>query len=72
MAAQCCHIGQPVKIDGEQNSALRIGMGARIIADSQHDATHLETELRQVRVVLDKTTLCIERLISCFDRRGVP
>ncbi|SHM20201.1 pyridoxal phosphate-dependent decarboxylase family protein [Vreelandella subglaciescola] len=59
LAAQCCHIGQPVKIDGKRTSALRISMGARIIADGQHNTNHLEEELRQVRTVLEKITLCL-------------
>lgn len=61
LAAQCCHIGQPVKIDGKRTSALRISMGARIIADGQHDANHLAEELHQVRTVLEKITLCLQR-----------
>lgn len=63
LAARCCHIGQPVKIDGKRTSALRISMGARIIADGQHDTNHLEEELRQVRTVLDKLTLCVEHMM---------
>lgn len=59
LAAQCCHIGQPVKIDGKRTSALRISMGARIIADGPDNPDHLAEELRQVRTVLDKITLCV-------------
>jgi hypothetical protein len=66
LAAQCCHIGQPVKIDGKRTSALRISMGARIIADGQHDAHHLDEELRQVRIVLEKLTLCVQPLLPCY------
>jgi hypothetical protein len=63
LAAQCCHIGQPVKIEGKHTSALRISMGARILSDGWHDGVHdshhLEEELRQVRIVIDKLTLCL-------------
>ncbi|MCK0715649.1 pyridoxal phosphate-dependent decarboxylase family protein [Chromohalobacter sarecensis] len=66
LAAQCCHIGQPVKVDSKNTSALRISMGARILSDGWHDGTHdshhLEEELRQVRIVLAKLTLCISYL----------
>nr|CDQ36262.1 L-2,4-diaminobutyrate decarboxylase [Virgibacillus halodenitrificans] len=67
LAAQCCHIGQPVKITGHDTSALRISMGARILSDGWHDDTHdtqhLEEELRQIRVILKKISLCIDRLL---------
>ncbi|MCK2047135.1 pyridoxal phosphate-dependent decarboxylase family protein [Chromohalobacter moromii] len=67
LAAQCCHIGQPVKITGHDTSALRISMGARILSDGWHDGTHdnqhLEEELRQIRIILDKITLCIDRFL---------
>lgn len=66
LAAQCCHIGQPVKIDGKCTSALRISMGARIIADGLDNPDHLAEELRQVRTVLDKLSLCV-RENSCLE-----
>lgn len=67
LAAQCCHIGQPVKLMGTNTSALRISMGARIISEGWHEegdaGEHLEEELRQVRTVLDKLTLCVTHFI---------
>lgn len=68
LAAQCCHIGQPVKIDGKHTSALRVSMGARILSDGWHDGVHdshhLEEELRQVGLILEKLTLCVRQLLS--------
>ena len=64
IAAQCCHIGQPVRIDCQDTSALRISMGARIISDGccqgQATSEHLEQELQQVRLILDKLALCVD------------
>ncbi len=65
IAAQCCHIGQPVRIGSVDTSALRISMGARIISDGcdqgQETGEHLDEELRQVRLILDKLALCLDR-----------
>ena len=74
LARQCCHIGQPVKIDDKQTSVLRISMGARILSDGWHngayDSKHLEEELRQVRTTLNKITLCLKKIsgVSTFFR----
>ncbi|WP_040242526.1 pyridoxal phosphate-dependent decarboxylase family protein [Chromohalobacter japonicus] len=67
LAAQCCHIGQPVKIAGKQTSALRISAGARIISDCWHEGEgegigHIDQELHQVKLTLDKLALCVRML----------
>lgn len=67
IAAQCCHIGQPVRIGRLHTAALRISMGARIISDGccngNRTQDHLDEELRQVRLILDKLALCVARFL---------
>lgn len=67
LASQCCHIGQPVKITGHDTSALRLSMGARILSDGWHDGVHdsqhLEEELRQIHIILEKISFCIDHFL---------
>jgi len=68
LAAQCCHIGQPVKIDSENTAALRVSIGARIISDglrnSVYDIHHWERELKQISFILTKISLCVKKFIK--------
>lgn len=65
LAAQCCHIGQPVKVPATNTALLRISAGARVFSDSWHDgrydAGHLDEEFYQVRMILDKVQWCLQR-----------
>ncbi|SEK59989.1 pyridoxal phosphate-dependent decarboxylase family protein [Ectothiorhodospira marina] len=65
IAAQACHIGQPVKIAGRNTAALRISMGARAVAEhwQGHPQGYLQSvagELKQVEMILRKIGLCLE------------
>ncbi|TDT41561.1 glutamate/tyrosine decarboxylase-like PLP-dependent enzyme [Halospina denitrificans] len=64
-ARQCCHIGQPVPLKGTHTAALRISMGARIVSDGYAAGDsfehHLEEEIRQIVVILDKIKLCVSQ-----------
>jgi hypothetical protein len=66
LAAQLCHIGQPV--DLPDGAALRLNAGARIVSESWSPAGeatslgNLQGEVAQVRIILDKTELLLPHL----------
>lgn len=72
IAAQLCHIGQPVAIrtpDGDETAVLRISAGARILSDSwSGDDTaamrNLDGEIDQVRRITAKLRLLLEHGIA--------
>src|SRR6185312_5608702 len=68
LAAQPCHIGQPVALalpQGGSVAALRISAGARVVSESWSAAgeaaslANLEREFEQVRVILAKLDLLV-------------
>jgi hypothetical protein len=65
VAAQLCHIGQPVALTVPAGAALRISAGARIVSESWSEAAEaasfaaLEREFDQVRLILDKLALLL-------------
>ncbi len=68
LAAQLCHIGQPVALVDPASgatAALRISAGARIVSETWSDAGEaatlraLENEFEQVRIILDKLDLLL-------------
>lgn len=68
LAAQLCHIGQPVALrdpDGNAIAALRISAGARVVSETWTDAGEepslraLHYEFEQVRIILDKLDLLL-------------
>lgn len=68
VAAQLCHIGQPVTLtlpDGAAAAALRISAGARVVSETWSAAGEvasvaaLEREFDQVRLILEKLALLI-------------
>jgi hypothetical protein len=67
LAAQLCHIGQPV--DLPNGAALRLSAGARIVSESWSPVgeaaslRNLQGEVAQIRMILDK----IELLLRHFD-----
>jgi hypothetical protein len=67
VAAQLCHVGQPV--DLPDGAALRLSAGARIVSESWSPAgeaaslQNLQREAAQIRVILDK----IDLLLVHFD-----
>jgi len=72
VAAQCCHIGQPVTVkrpDRSEAGTLRISAGARVVSDSWSTAglaaslRKLDGELDQVLTIIQK----IEIIAQCFD-----
>jgi hypothetical protein len=72
LAAQPCHIGQPVPLalpQGGTVAALRISAGARIVSECWSDAgetasaTRLEREFEEIRIILAK----IDLLLRHFD-----
>ena len=73
IAAQCCHIGQPVRMGNLNTAALRISMGARIISagccNGDRTEEHLNEELRQVGIILQKLALCVSRFM-CGRKAG--
>ena len=69
IAAQKCHIGQPVKVKysvNEPSAVVRISLGARIISDSWKDRdsslffNKIEEQMGQVRTVIKKIELILE------------
>jgi hypothetical protein len=72
IAAQLCHIGQPVPVrarDGSQTAVLRISAGARIVSDSwcaDESAARgaLEYECDQVRRIVAKINLLLRHRIA--------
>lgn len=73
VAAQLCHIGQPVPFalpGGGSVAALRISAGARVVSESwspAHDAdsaAHLEGEFAQVRTILAKIGLLLRHFAA--------
>ncbi len=72
VAAQLCHIGQPVAIlsdRGEETAVLRISAGARILSDSwKADAEaarrNLDCECEQVRLIVEKIGLLLRHQIG--------
>lgn len=72
VAAQICHIGQPVAIltgKGEETAVLRISAGARILSDSWNaDAKiarrNLDCECEQVRLIVEKIALLLRHQIG--------
>jgi hypothetical protein len=68
LAAQLCHIGQPVRVhapDGSISAALRISAGARVVSETWSDSgdaaslRNLEGEFDQVRTILHKINLVL-------------
>jgi hypothetical protein len=73
VAAQLCHIGQPVELpDG---AALRLSAGARIVSENWSPAgeaaslSNLQGEVDQARIILDKIELLL-RHIDALARAG--
>ena len=72
MAAQLCHIGQPVAVrtaDGTETAALRISAGARILseswcADAETAERNLQGECAQVGLIVEKIGLLVRHQIS--------
>jgi hypothetical protein len=76
IAAQLCHIGQPVPLtlaNGGSVAALRISAGARVVSESWSEAgeaaslANLAREFEQVRIILQKLDLLLRHLdtIEC-------
>jgi len=72
VAAQLCHIGQPVAIlsgKGEETAVLRISAGARILSDSWNAdpkiaRRNLDCECEQVRLIVEKIGLLLRHQIG--------
>ena len=72
VAAQFCHIGQPVAIvsgKGEETAVLRISAGARILsdgwnADAKIARRNLDCECEQVRLIVEKIGLLLRHQIG--------
>lgn len=73
LAAQPCHIGQPVALalpQGGSVAALRISAGARVVSESWSAAgeaaslANLEREFEQVRVILAKLDLLVRHFAA--------
>ena len=76
VAAQKCHIGQPVKVKytkQQPSAVVRISLGARIISDSwkerdtslffskiEEQTTQVSTVIKKIEMILEHPTLLIE------------
>jgi hypothetical protein len=69
IAAQACHIGQPVKVfyrDSEPSAVVRISLGSRIISESWVDKDvslffhRIESQMHQVDLVCSKIELILK------------
>ncbi len=68
LAAQCCHIGQPVATsykDGSPSAVVRINLGARVVSESWKNRDSsiffraIEEEMIQVDIIIRKIQLAI-------------
>ena len=68
VAAQACHIGQPVSLRAPGGgAALRVSAGARVVSDSwtgdeEESIANLQREFHQVDTIFEKLELLVDRI----------